>query len=157
MSLKALLFTRDRQVALSFTKAIVELPMNWILLDDDQLPFELISHESFDLLVIDCTSSLGQAILQVARQSAANHKSVILAISEAAEIPKLLEFGANEYLERSTKDGVLAQRIRELVPLMNGEQRDHRCSLSHGTCIEPDRGESSTTALQMSNSAIRKQ
>ncbi|HUO59326.1 MAG TPA: PilZ domain-containing protein [Candidatus Acidoferrales bacterium] len=154
MSLKALVFTRDREVAISFTKAIAEVPMNWVLLEDRELPFKLIPHETFDLLIIDCTSGLGRSILSVARQCQANHNSAILAISDGEASPSLLELGADEYVERSAEDSMLAERIREFLPLINRERRSPRHSLNLKVFIDNSEGGSYATALLLSQGGM---
>jgi hypothetical protein len=154
MSLKALFFTRDREVAIRFTKSVAEIPMNWVLLEDRDLPFKLISHESFDLLVIDCTSGLGQSILTLARQCQANHNSAIVAITEAVALPSLLKLGADEYVERSAEDGVLAERIREFMPFLKGERRGPRRSLNLNVMLQTSEGECSATALLLSQGGM---
>ena len=154
MSLKALFFTREREVAVRFTEAVAEIPMNWVLLDDRDLPFKLVSHESFDLLVIDCTSGVGQSILSLARQCKANHNSAIVAVSNGEATPHLLRLGADEWVERSAGDGVLADRIREFLPLMKRERRGPRCSLNLKVVLETCDGECSATALLLSQGGM---
>ena len=154
MSLKALFFTRDREVAVRFTEAVAEIPMNWVLLDDRDLPFKLVSHESFDLLVIDCTSRVGESILGLARQCEANHNSAIVAISDGEATPNLLRLGADEYVERSAENGVLAERIREFLPLMNRKRRGPRRSLDLKVQLETSEGECSATALLLSQGGM---
>ena len=145
------MFTRDREFATKFARAISDIPINWVVVDDQVLPAKLICNERFDLLVLDCASAAGSALLQQAREAQTNHKAVIIATGDS------LEPCADEFIQRYEGPDVLAERIRELLPLMNEKRRGPRRPISCELSITHSQGSSSATALLLSQGGLMAQ
>ncbi len=154
IDLKALVFTRDRKLAAKFARAIADVPINWVLVDDRVLPAKLISDERFDLLVLDCASRIGRSLLSQARETLVNHKCVIIAEGAKDSIHATLNAFADVYVHRADDADVLAECIRELLPLMKEQRRGPRCPLNTELLVRHRRGTSVATALMLSEGGM---
>jgi DNA-binding response OmpR family regulator len=123
MPLKAMVFTSDQNLAATFAASVVEIPLDWIWLEEVSLAKNILNRERFDFLLTDCTCQAGRSLIKVIRRSQINNNCTIFGMARNTDEPGLLQLGADMYLRRRLQSRLLADRIREALPLTKNHLR----------------------------------
>ncbi len=150
MSLKAMVFTSDRKLTATFAASVAEMPLDWIWLQETPLATNVITHERFDFLLTDCASKKGRSLIKLARRSAVNNNCTIFGIATNTAEPKLLQLGADVYLQHRLQSSLLADRLRENLPMVKDERRSRRHLVTVPLRLKSGTEEIAAVALNLS-------
>ena len=124
MILQALLYTNDAEFLSVFNQGLAELQIEYLEVDDPLRFLDLLEHENFDLLVVDCEpTEHGLELVAQARQRSANRDIVLMVATTARDPEGLLERGANVILYKPLTAKALERHLRNAYPLMLSERR----------------------------------
>lgn len=136
MSLNAMIYTCDQRLLAAFAYAIAELPLDWVLVQDNLLAVQFITQEKFDFLLIDAATDGGPTLIKEARSCEGNHTCVIFALSPDTAEEALLQLGADVNLKNPGDLDSLSRHIRDVLPLIKHERRwSRRCPVRLTTSL----------------------
>lgn len=124
MTLQALVYSNDAEFLSVFNQALADLQVECLHLDDPLRFLDLLQHENFDLLVLDCDAT-DQAleVISQARQRSANRDAVLMVGTTERDPAGFLERGANVILYKPLTLKALERHLRNAHPLMLSERR----------------------------------
>lgn len=124
MILQALLYTDDAEFLSVFNQGLAELQIEYLEVGDPLRFLDLLEHENFDLLVVDCEpTEHGLELVDQARQRSANRDIVLMVATTARDPEGFLERGANVILYKPLTAKALERHLRNAYPLMLTERR----------------------------------
>lgn len=124
MILQALLYTHDAEFLSVFNQELAELQIECLEVDDPLRFLDLLQHEHFDMLVLDCELSEHELeLVAQARERSANRDAVLMVGTSTRDPEGLLERGVNVILYKPLTAEALARHLRNAYPLMLSERR----------------------------------
>lgn len=125
MAFHALVFTKDTKLAEQFTAAFANLPLDWTLFTDERVPAQLLENESFDLLLVDCRSSVTTDLVRRARNSELNRDAFVFLLDDEKGSAAAAQLASDVILPAPLDLRNLVERVRDCMPQMVHERRRH--------------------------------